>query len=55
MSEALTVRELIALLSQEDPESPVWIEGCDCTGSARSVSVEAGDDYNLVVLIERNP
>jgi len=51
------VRELIALLNQQDPNAPVDIEGCDCIGTASGVTtyVPAFGDRTERVLIQRSP
>ena len=45
----LTVKELIALLSEHDPKKMVIIAGCDCFGEA----VDVGSLNEEEVLIER--
>jgi hypothetical protein len=48
---ALTVRELIDLLNRCPQDSPVEVEGCDCTGDA--TGVEIGWDLDVTVLVRR--
>lgn len=36
----MTVKELIELLKQEDPEAEVFTEGCDCDAEAKGVRKE---------------
>lgn len=48
----LTVKELIELLSKEDPDAVVSVEGCDCVGSAKGVQKEP---YGDEVCITRWP
>lgn len=54
----MTVRELIALLAQQDPDALVDIEGCDCIGTPSGVDtyVSVHDKDHLErVLIQRSP
>lgn len=42
----MTVGELIEALKKVDPNLPVWHEGCDCHGAARSVEVDAATEHD---------
>ncbi len=42
MTETLTVRELIAALSEMDGDLPVIAEGCDCSNSVVGATFEEG-------------
>lgn len=46
----LKVRDLIALLEQQDPDAPVDTEGCDCSGPASGVEA-----FDGTVIITRVP
>lgn len=45
----MTVSELIAGLSELDPDLKVWAEGCDCTNKVVAVDV-VGSRFKRVVL-----
>lgn len=53
----LTVKELIDLLSAQDPTRLVWLEGCDCEQTAIGVSAEDWTSSGLgpVLLITSRP
>lgn len=38
----ITVRQLMELLRNCDPDLPVWIEGCDCFGGVVGISHTEG-------------
>ena len=42
----VTVREMIAALSDMDPDLPVYVEGCDCIHPGRIATHEPASTYN---------
>ena len=51
--EAISVGELIEMLSELDPMLPVEVEGCDCNGAATGIELRDANKYlpfNVVII-----